>query len=92
MPAAWVVPNDAPNRDRYIDAWNKVTPRQFVLSYDYLEVKKSFQARARQIVLEVDLKQELGSERYLALCKVLDMPWFSHSHVYAVLNNNDEMS
>jgi hypothetical protein len=43
---AWVVPHNAPNRERFVGYWNSIVPQEFTVTYDYLHVKGRFQQLA----------------------------------------------
>jgi len=83
---AWVVPRDAPNRERFVETWNEIIPQKFTLVYNYLGVKGRFQQGAREAASWPVLQERLGDDLYRKLKTILDSNWFSNSNIYALLN------
>ena len=78
MPEAWVVPPNAPNRERYVEQWSDVISKRAMLTYDYLAVKQRFQDRPRESIDRGRLKQDVDSGLYKAITNLMNSNWFSH--------------
>ena len=84
MPEAWVVPPNVTHRARYVENWSSAVPPQHVLTYDYLQVKRNFQSRARGILGTPILKSQMPATLSQELAGILQADWFSHSAIYAL--------
>lgn len=91
LPEAWVVPPTVPNRQRFVDYWEKLIPPEQFVSYDYVSVKTRFQRSVRTRtdwdVLTADVGPTVGEQ----LKSIAASDWFSHSQLFAALRSGNRV-